>query len=1535
MEGKGRSRRRSPHQQWKRRLSSVLAIVLTAVMVLNMPLSIDGLGLHVSNAFASASNADRMDSVWATASNAKYKQGESQDVDIYVIADDNGAVPGNTSSMTLYLKNNTNQMITEGVLTFKGSHIQKEDGVFQDIGAGDEASQVIVSGPGQDAGTAPESGAAADDGAAANEGAAANDGAPQAADVSGNDAAQGTDLAQDTVTSGEGLLYEESFDADEAGEDSDFAEDFEGDEEDSEEEETWKLTGIDLQPGEMHEVSFAFYTDEDVKSTKAHVKFSFAGEEEEGERVSSDTQFYYSIGLPHVNISLEDGMQIESNVNNDMEIWMTEPDWVDEDLEERIEDQEEKEAEKEQEEDADNSGSSDTASDSNASKSDADRADTASDSQADREEKPSVIRDEEKIDKYTDEAMTISESRVSYTVEIFGAEYDLHARKADEVEDIGWISCVYKIAKETQPGIYYGKVTAAGRWNNKKFTSEQGFLFEVTGEWDGNYTAKSENVTVHAHAEDGVLPKNVTLKVTELEEGGAEYNKAKEAMDGTDIQFDGMKALDIRFENQNGEEVEPEGEVQISIEMKEGALPADATLDTVEVHHLKEIDDETIEVETVADAAGLTDGTVKSGEAVQEELEEIAADAEEETEASADVYTQAAIPAAAVAPVTLDTVAVAEFCVESFSSFTITWGGREATIHYVDQNGNDISGNQSGEISVDNSEWVNLDSYGKEISGYTYQGAHLGAYNGTETKWVRYARYGNYGEKWEYSDSDREPSFGREWNGSRNIYLVYTSNGKLTTVDTVDSTAEGVHMYMFDYSSPAFSGGGYGTGDTKEGLASGTVDGTGWPSLTGESSTERGKSFSDFFGKSPSAYNVDEEYAVNNLFLQSRYDEDGTFYYSAFENFATLKDDGDRDFTVYEQLGSPRSDRYINGTDRPAYFYMRGNFFPYNTLDTSNIIQHNLYSDTGQPLDEDASRYNEPLYGFNETQNDYFGMYIWADFYQPKGGQIETVNGISDMIFEFTGDDDMWVYIDGVLVLDLGGIHDAQSGTINFATGEVSWTDTLTSGSVNSQESTIKDKFIDADRENTRNWRENTFADGSNHRIQIFYMERGSGASNLKMSFNLKTIPDGQLSVEKKVENYYAPQLEDIGYTMQVTITENGKEVEYANQPYTIYEQDQSSTTDDEGCFTIKYGQTAVFSNIPVGTIVNVRELGASDTPKGSTIEERYNISYVVKDGAGNPIEGASNAGDKVSAPMPGYGSVDVDVTNTAKFTRPLRLIKNFEGTANNTVPEKFEATYIIYEVDQNGELKKPIGSVKYTELTNQSNSGASDVFWLDTEKYYTIVESFGNGDNKGDTDGLIWHDVETVSSDPNSPNLPIGVVYLEEKDKTQGEDVNEIQLTNIYGGTTVKVYVDKVVAGNMGDKEKPFEFSYSYTDANGARVTDAFKLTHSDAFKEITIPYGSTITITETDSGDGYTTTYTYGPDSGQQSDAQNGYICTLNNVTGDQMVIFTNRRDVQTPTGFTGNSYPYVIMLAIAAVGATSFIYPACRRRRRNGDR
>lgn len=877
MEGRGRSRRRNTHQAWKKRLSSVLAVVLTAVMILNMPLSIDGLRMHVSDAFASASNADRDSGVWATASNAKYRKGDSGDVDIYVIADDNGAVPGNTTSMTLYLKNNTDQAISEGVLTFSGRYINKEDAIFQDVGSGEEYEQIIAGGgPGQ---AGEESG----------EGLIYQESEETADETMAPDAAESIGSADEGIETTDPVLPEDS-----------------GSEGDEEEEEAYKLTNIDLLPGELHEVHFEFYTDDDVKSTKANVSFSFRGENEEGSRVTGDTKFYYSIGLPTVNFSMEDGMQIESGISNDLEIWMSEPDWVDEDLQDRLDEQEEKE---EEENDA-----ADTASDSDASKasdSNASKDNTASDSNAGKDSSTSQ-KDEEKIQKYTEEAMEISSSRVSYTVEIYGADYsEFHPRKAEEAEDIGWISCVYEVDRNTKPGIYYGKVTATGKWNKKSFTSEQGFLFEVTGEgWAGQeFTAELDAMTVHAYAEEGVLPEGVQLAVKELREDDAQtaekFQEAVDALEQEGTAYDGMMAVDITFVDEDGQEIEPDGEVQVSIEMKKGALPEGVDLETVEIHHLKETDANTIEVEKVADGSDQTDGTVQTPEDAKAAMEEEAVPEERIEEA-----------------VSQDAEAVAAFSVDSFSTFTITWGDRRATIYYVDQNKNDIPGSQSGNVSVDNREWVNLDSYGKEISGYTYQGAHLGAYNGTETKWVRYVRY-NRGGRWEYSDSDsdREPSFGREWDGSRNIYLVYTSNGKLTTVDTVDSTAEGVHMYMIDYEEAAFSGGGYGTGDTKEGLASKTVDrNTGWPSLTGKSGTPEGKSFSDFFGESPSAYNVDEEYAVNNLFLQSRYDEDGTFYYSAFENFATLKDDEDRDFTVYEQLGSPRPDRYINGTDKPAYF---------------------------------------------------------------------------------------------------------------------------------------------------------------------------------------------------------------------------------------------------------------------------------------------------------------------------------------------------------------------------------------------------------------------------------------------------------------------------------------------------------------------------------------------------------------------------------------------------------------------------------------
>ena len=117
---------------------------------------------------------------------------------------------------------------------------------------------------------------------------------------------------------------------------------------------------------------------------------------------------------------------------------------------------------------------------------------------------------------------------------------------------------------------------------------------------------------------------------------------------------------------------------------------------------------------------------------------------------------------------------------------------------------------------------------------------------------------------------------------------------------------------------------------------------------------------------------------------------------------------------------------------------------PFNDIDTTQHVGR-LMNQYGNDYDPNShtvygelpigdGRTYEEIYGTTGIPNFYTGMKMEARFSQPKNGKLD--NG-DDMIFKFTGDDDMWVYIDDVLVLDVGGIHEPLSVTINFATGKV------------------------------------------------------------------------------------------------------------------------------------------------------------------------------------------------------------------------------------------------------------------------------------------------------------------------------------------------------------------------------------------------------------------------------------------------------------------------------------------------------------------
>ena len=143
-------------------------------------------------------------------------------------------------------------------------------------------------------------------------------------------------------------------------------------------------------------------------------------------------------------------------------------------------------------------------------------------------------------------------------------------------------------------------------------------------------------------------------------------------------------------------------------------------------------------------------------------------------------------------------------------------------------------------------------------------------------------------------------------------------------------------------------------------------------------------------------------------------------------------------------------------------------------------------------------------FGNDTKDNKYsFGMNLGADFYMPKDGKVNN----QDMVFDFTGDDDVWVFIDGVLVLDLGGIHQALGGKINFHTGDITYDKTQRYG--NLPATTITQAFTNAGE----TWDSTPY---ETHHLSFFYLERGDGGSNCKIRFNLPVKPSKAIDIEKE-----------------------------------------------------------------------------------------------------------------------------------------------------------------------------------------------------------------------------------------------------------------------------------------------------------------------------------------------------------------------------------------------------------------------------------
>lgn len=265
------------------------------------------------------------------------------------------------------------------------------------------------------------------------------------------------------------------------------------------------------------------------------------------------------------------------------------------------------------------------------------------------------------------------------------------------------------------------------------------------------------------------------------------------------------------------------------------------------------------------------------------------------------------------------------------------------------------------------------------------------------------------------------------------------------------------------------------------------------------------------------SYNTSDKYKDESLAYlfnndsQANKKQNGKAVYNNVQGLFQLKDG----YYVYDSYGSGGNYAVYNQTTNSFNVYDKAGVYK-ESVSEANLGQFFPFDSADKVFEERNSQLS-PIGikdGENDTLNHHFGMSMTTEFVQPKEGK--TTNG--DMIFEFSGDDDVWVYIDGVLVGDLGGIHEKATLDINFATGEVKvgHIDGANGTEKEIEKTTIKAKF-DAAGANTSNFSDNTFRDSTKHTLSFFYLERGAGASNMKLKFNLTTLPSSE--VEKVDQN--------------------------------------------------------------------------------------------------------------------------------------------------------------------------------------------------------------------------------------------------------------------------------------------------------------------------------------------------------------------------------------------------------------------------------
>lgn len=406
-----------------------------------------------------------------------------------------------------------------------------------------------------------------------------------------------------------------------------------------------------------------------------------------------------------------------------------------------------------------------------------------------------------------------------------------------------------------------------------------------------------------------------------------------------------------------------------------------------------------------------------------------------------------------------------------------------------------------------------------------------------------------------------------------------------------------------------------------------------------------------------------------------------------------------------------------------------------------------------------------------------FGMNLGAEFYMPKDGKVNN----QDMVFDFTGDDDVWVFIDGVLVLDLGGIHQALDGSINFATGEIKYDKKQSHG--DTPAGTITQAFENAGK----TWDPVAY---KTHHLSFFYLERGDGGSNCKIKFNLPVKPSKAIDIEKETLGTI-----DANEKFQFQLFVNGSSTPYQDK-YSVYDVSTNRVVQsdvpagDNGVIELARSQFARVQSddFTDDTTYKVRELnssgytvfanGSSMTQQGSgdsayaetgpfTVGTTSHVTIVnsnVKPSNNKSIVKTDGGdGDQYTLYLTASGdstSSTVTTATPADIVLVMDKSGSMEGELDSNAKKAANALAKKLLTDENSKL--PIDQqVQMAVVTFSTNASLKQNFTTDVSKINSAVEGNPEG-------GTNWEAALKQANDlQGRPGVKKHIIFLSDGDPT------------------------------------------------------------------------------------------------------------------------------------------------------------------------